>query len=368
MIVKRYIASDLKDMNRQTVYDLISSTGEISRAEISRKTGISSPTVIKIIDHFINLGIVSMGGEGKSRLGRKPQIIKFNPNAAYSLGIEFDSRFISIGIVNLLGEIISIKRYANKPDIFYMLKKKMVKYIGMVIKESGIEKNKILGIGIGIPGSVDPNSKIITLAPSFGVKDSLDVSSLIKNMEDELELTVILERDVYAAAKGEFKLRKSNGDRDLLFIFMGSGIGAGIILDGKLRRGGVHMAGEIGYLTFDITQKLDTTNLGWLENTIDKAMLLYKDKMEKVVPSISNHLSLAIAALSISLDIEKVVLGGPRAKLLGAPLYDSVNKKLAFLCLRNTQVSVPVCGYPAAAGLALIVTESKIDKLLEGIA
>jgi predicted NBD/HSP70 family sugar kinase len=370
-----HIASDLKDMNRRTVYNLISSADGISRAEISRKTGISSPTVLKIIDHFIYLDIVTMAGEGSSRLGRKPRMLKFNPNAAYAIGMEFDRHKLTAVLVNLAGEIVLARHFSNKFDISQLLGKHIVKYTEHIIKEAKITRNKILGLGIGIPGSVDPASKIITLAPSFGVLDRLDVSSYIADIEKKLGIPVVLERDVYAAAIGEAFHRQSDGD--LLFIFIGAGVGAGIILDGKLRRGGAHMAGEIGYLSFELSSKIDAASMGWLESKIaeigkaageapgvqtGEALPLEGREIKKI----ANYLALAISALSISLDIGTVVLGGPMALRLGRPLCDAISTRIASLCLRPVSLGYPVSEYPSAGGLALLVTKSRIDSLLEG--
>ena len=363
--MKRYIPSDLKNMNRRTVYNMIASTEGIFRAEISRKTGISSPTVIKIIDHFINLGIATMEGEGVSRIGRKPQIIRFNPNAAYTIGIEFTGPQLCIGIVNLIGEIISIKSFPCKPDFLFMLKRDITKYVNKVIDDLRIERQKILGMGIGIPGSVDPITKIITLAPSLGIQGKLNIFDLIIELEKKLGLPIILERDVYASAIGEFAHRKNGESKDLLFVFLGSGAGAGLILDGKLRRGEVNLAGEIGYLCFDIRQKLDTSSLGWFEKSIIEATQLYKRDYEKATSLVSDQLTIAISALSISLDIGEIILGGPSAKTLGPPLYDRVNSKLSSRCLRKTQVSFPTCDYPILAGLGHLITENKIGQLIE---
>src|SRR5690554_2751209 len=99
--MKPFIASDLKDMNRKTVYYLLAEVGEISKAEIGRRTGISPPTVMKITDFFLKIGLVSEAGEGDSALGRKPQLLRFNADTAYSIGIEYDGQQISIGIINL---------------------------------------------------------------------------------------------------------------------------------------------------------------------------------------------------------------------------------------------------------------------------
>jgi predicted NBD/HSP70 family sugar kinase len=248
-----------------------------------------------------------------------------------------------------------------------MLKRKILTYVNKVIADSGIDRGKILGLGIAIPGTVDPAAKIVTMAPEFGIQDRLDISVLMKELEEKSGLPIVLERDVYAAAIGEFAHRKMTGDQDLLFIFLGTGAGAGMILDGKLRRSGAHMAGEIGYLSFDLRQKLDTASLGWLEKNINEAARQYKIDEKTALSLISDHLILALSALSISLDIGEIVLGGPEAKRLGPPLYDLINSGISSRCLRKVNVSFPVCKNPALTGLAYMITEGKKNRLIGDI-
>jgi len=96
-------------MNRLTVYRLISTEKELSKAQISRITGISAPTVLKIMDFFLDNGLVVESGEGDSALGRKPQLLRFNPDAFFSLGVLLEGRFLSMGLVNLAGEVRAVE-------------------------------------------------------------------------------------------------------------------------------------------------------------------------------------------------------------------------------------------------------------------
>ncbi len=363
--MKHYIASDLKDMNRRTVYNLLSTAGEISRAEISRRTGISSPTVIKIIDHFLDIGIACMGGEGESKLGRKPQIIKFNYDAAYSLGIEFDEDHMYIGLVNLSGEILDVKQYKNEPFIHAMFQKRIPESVSRFIAEKQLDKEKILGVGIGIPGSVNSVTSIIEFASIFGINTQIDLSNYIEELEKILGFPVIIERDVYAAARGEFlHASPDNSKKDLIFLLMGSGVGAGIILDGRLRRGSAHLAGEIGYLCFDPKGRINPSSLGWLEEKVMQARRKFKDGTREVINEVADNLALAVSALSISLDIDHVVFGGIQQEPFGACLLDAINQRLPGLCLRSTRVYTPRCKSPTIAGLALIITERSVEKVL----
>jgi len=364
--MRRYIASDLKDMNRRTVYNLLASKQELSRAEISRRTGISSPTVIKIINHFIELGFVTMEGEGQSKIGRKPQILRFNANAAFSIGVDLDNSHLRVGIVDLLGGIVALERFDVSPNFIEMIKDKFAKCIDSVIRNAGIDRKKLIGVGIGIPGSVDPERKTIGLAPLYGVTGNMDTSALLAKLSERLGLPVMIERDVNAAALGEFVHRNYETERDLIYVSIGNGVGAGIILNGKLHRGGKFMAGEIGYLSFDPRSRLDPAMPGWLEGRIGSKAIENIKTDREAIKAISEKLSLAISCLSISLDVSHVVIGGTVATRLGAPLLADLDKRLSHLCLGSIHCVPPICREPIIVGAAGIVTENKLLQLLEG--
>ena len=114
MKFENFIASDLKELNRKTVYMLLKSGETLSRAKIARKTGISAPTILKIIDYFLAKGLVEEIGNGSSnnRVGRKPMLLTFNPDAMYTVGVKYDGYYLQIGLVNLVGTVVnSMVRY-----------------------------------------------------------------------------------------------------------------------------------------------------------------------------------------------------------------------------------------------------------------
>lgn len=376
--MRPYVPAHLKDMNRKTVYKLISSVGEISKAEISRQTGISSPTVIKIVNFLIENGFMTEAGEGDSALGRKPQILKFNPDAAFSIGVQLEGDFLRLGIVNLEGKIKILKQMHVTPDLDQIITKELNSHIEDIINESNIPKNKILGVGIGIPGVLDADKYIIEFAPLIGINAVRKCSDIFDNFSKTVNLPVIIENDVNAAAIGEYVTRKLTPEQDLIYISLGTGLGAGIILNGKLRRGKRNLSGEIGYMVFDKNFETSKTKAGWMESLINLQALSEKwnfypstgiesisaDELVLMTDHVAYNLALCIANFSMQIDVDLVVIGGITAEILGSPLIKAVQKYVSRLCLVDTDVQFQGCQEPGVVGTASIVTEIKLSELL----
>jgi len=367
-------------MNRKTVYKLVSTVGEISKAEISRQTGISSPTVIKIVSFLLENGFVVEAGEGDTALGRKPQLLRFNPDAAFSIGAELDGGRIRLGLVNLLGEVKIIKKIDVTQDFDNVIGNVMVSGIRDIVAEAGISEDKILGIGIGIPGVLDPVNQVIDFAPLIGIESARECKEALNMLHKNTGLPVFIENDVNAAAVGEYVTRKLSPEQDLIYISLGTGLGAGIILDGRLRRGKRNSAGEIGYMVFDRNFKTLKTRAGWMESQINlqslsagwgfspvsgKELMTDGDK-SFLVDHIASNLALCIANLSALIDTDLVVIGGITVEALGDDLLRSVQRYLSRLCFFDIKCQPQECIEPCIVGMASIVTEARLDLLLGG--
>ncbi len=380
--MKPFIASHLKDMNRRTVYSLVASAGEISKAEINRQTGISPPTVIKIIDFFLKSGIVEEAGEGNSMLGRKPQLLRFNPNAAYSIGIEYDGDILKAGIVDLLGQVKAVRSIAAGRDIDAILNEKLEACVRAAVDDSGIPMSKIMGIGIGFPGVVHSETCEVLYAPLVGILDRRDYSAEIRRLSRRLGVPIFLENDVNAATIGEFHTRGLGAGDDMLYISLGVGLAAGIVLDGALRKGRTGSAGEIGYLVFDKDFVTMKSKPGWMESRIVLDPLYLQtighgsgnaangdfdsERHDGMLESIADLLALSIANLSVSLDAGLVVLGGAAMKTIGRDVQNRVDERLSRLCLNPVKCLLGKCDYPFIVGSAAIVREAVMDSLLAG--
>jgi predicted NBD/HSP70 family sugar kinase len=379
----QYVASHLKDMNRKIVYKLISSIGEISRSEISRQTGISPPTVLKITSFLLQNDFVKEAGEGISHLGRKPQILKFNPSAAYSIGVDFEGDFLKIGIVDLIGNIKVFKQIRVSGDFDEIINNKLYDYIEDIINKEDIPLNKILGIGLGIPGAVDVVNCIVEFAPLVGIYNRKDCKSIVNELSSKSGLPVFLENDANAAAIGEYITRKLSPECDLAYLSLGTGLGAGLILDGKIRRGVRNSAGEIGYMVFDKDYHTYKSKAGWLESRINFKALIEKWEIYKSIETIheiedfkkskdfimlvdyvASYLGLCIANITALLDLNIVVIGGVSTKRLGLPLIENVKQYMSKLRLLDIECEFQSSEEPGIVGAASISTNSALGKLL----
>ena len=382
--MKQYVSSHLKDMNRLSVYRLLSTCGEISKAEISRRTRISMPTVLKIISYFVDNELVVELGEGDSALGRKPQLLRFNPKAYYSIGVALEGSSLTVGVVDLQGEIATRLRRKVAPDLKAIFSGSLAAAVESAIAKSGVDRARVLGLGIGIPGVVDPQGRSVSFAPLVGVTSKLDCAPILDRLSETLGMEVWVENDANLAAMGEFVARRLSADADLIYLSLGTGLGSGIILDGKLRRGSRFSAGEVGYMVFDPDFESLRSAAGWLEAQVNSESLGKRwpalaeavapagrgekvaELPEKAIGYVSTKLALGIANMATVLDVKDVVIGGSVADAFGQPLVDALNARLARLSITEVACERRVSAEPGVVGAASLVTEACLDRVLGG--
>lgn len=118
-----------------------------------------------------------------------------------------------------------------------------------LIAENGIKESQIKAICLGVPGFVDPPSGVIGMAPNLGLKNY----HIKKELQKYTKLPVIIENDVNLAALGVLHFDKAKGKKNVLVVYVGTGIGGGLIFNGSVYRGAHNFAGEIGHITYDVT-------------------------------------------------------------------------------------------------------------------
>ena len=232
--MKPYVASHLKDMNRQMVYKYIRERESTSKAELSKLTGISPPTVLKIINFFKEQGLIVEVGEGEASIGRKPQMLMINRELMYFAAFFMEGDFLSMGIVDILGSVIYKKTIKVKTDFDYIMNMISETLIPEMLDESGIPEDKLLGIGIALPVIYDPAACTISGAPLVEDTEERNICREIRALEEKYNAVVIVENDANSQALGEFERSGCHEKDDLILISVGTGMGAGVILGGKL--------------------------------------------------------------------------------------------------------------------------------------
>lgn len=247
--------SDLRVNHASLVLTALRLNGPLSRAQLARQTGLSQPTVSGIVDELLSLGLVVEQGEGPSTGGRRPTMLSLGGTDLYVLATDLGGTRMKMGLVNLQGRLLASRavptpgsgRDGNgrlRPE---QILQGVVANLKRFMDETAVPKDRIMALGLGLPGVTDPDRGMVTLAPALGWVDM----PIVKAMEEAIGLPVFVENDVNAAAVAEQRYGQGRQLRHFVFVALGTGIGAGLILDGHLYRGHANAAGEVGYLAID---------------------------------------------------------------------------------------------------------------------
>lgn len=229
------------------VLRLVRDANLISRTEISQRCNLSKPTVSEIVNRFLKGGFLEEVGDSSStkRGGRKRVLLRFNPSAGFVIGVDIRMTDTLIAATDLNANIITRRSFTyptkSKPDAVLG---EVFDSINSIFSTDSSYRSKSVGIGIGLPGLIERSSGIIKVADTLaGWKGT----RIREQFEKQFGLPVYVENDVKARALGEFLFGKGKYIYDQVFLWVGDGIGAGIIIDGKLHHGVTESAGEIGY-------------------------------------------------------------------------------------------------------------------------
>ncbi|MDR3051744.1 MAG: ROK family protein [Oscillospiraceae bacterium] len=380
--MKRYVASHLKDMNRKLVYDMFMSQRQLSRSDISRETGISPPTVLKIVDFFLRHRLVIEDGEGVSSLGRKPQLFRFNAQAAYTVGVVMEDERLRVGVVDLGGTLHALREMRVRMDFSAVLQTLLVGEIRAALADAGLQEALILSAGLAVPGMIDAHNRVIDFSQALGIRQRFDCNPLLDAAEEALGFPIYLENDVNASAMGEYdaRRRQHKPTADLVYIQLGDGLGAGIILDGQLLRGRQHAAGEIGYMVLDAAYPGAANRDGWLEGALRAQALAerypvyerllagespagYLDDPQctALLDELATRLSLSIVNMLAVVDVGLVVLGGRTVQIFGDDLIACLHDHLGRVSALPVQCALPLDINASVVGIAAIARELGIE-------
>jgi predicted NBD/HSP70 family sugar kinase len=231
-----------RDINRRIVLNLIRRHQPISRADLSRQSGLQRSTVSAIAEELISERWVLEGSPGAAPRGRKPTSLLLNSQRAGIFGFNVRPAFINMALANLDGRFLVQETLATPatPESFVALVRERVKELMSLHSEMAYE-----GIGVSLPGRVDLSSQRFVFAPNLGWKRE----DLKQQLELACGLPVELENEANVCALSEFWFGKHADDvRNLLAVAVSEGIGVGMILNGQLVRGPSGLAGEFGHI------------------------------------------------------------------------------------------------------------------------
>lgn len=237
----------VKKRNKSLVLDIIKKESPISRATIATQTGLTKGTVSSLVSDLIDDHLIYESGPGKSSGGRRPVMLLFNESAGYSIGIDIGVNYL-LGILTDLNGNITLEQVTTFNNLSYQeIEQNLFKTIDHLIASVPESFYGIVGIGVGVPGTVNKNGEIL-LAPNLNWKNV----DLKKVLEDKYNYPIVIENEANAGAYGEKKFGAGKDFTNIVYVSAGIGIGVGLILNGSLYKGNNGFSGEFGHMTIEV--------------------------------------------------------------------------------------------------------------------
>lgn len=368
VLLKDRILTD-KERKNLAILEVVRKNGPISRTDISKATELNIVTVSNYVNHYIKKGLIIEGELDESTGGRKPVLVELNPKAGYIVGVGLNMLSMVGILVDLEINVISEVKRERIPENSETVIQKMVDLAEEIISQAEIDKTKIAGVGVGVPGIIDERGRTIRWPQSLGNKDISVCLSIKETFEKKLNIPTIVENDANAAVLGEKWLGLDREVRHMIYMF--SGVGVGVLINGEIYRGANGAAGELGIASPKQTkaQAIEiATALGRWE--MDLGMIqTVRRRLEKGEKSVIRDL---VSGDLIKIGFKEFVRGVKEKDALALQVAEeggaALGKKVAFLTnLLNPEIvviggGVEDCGTPFLDAVKSTVKEWSVEE------
>jgi predicted NBD/HSP70 family sugar kinase len=333
----------LRQANARGLLRLLREHSPCSKADLVRLSGLSAPTVSSAVSHLESLGLIENLGDGESSGGRPPGLLQFHASHGYVAGADIGGSRLRMMLADLNGNVMTqwSTQFGEKQRTPKAVCGLIRDGLKAMCQQGGTSLKKVLHLTAGAPGITNVDSGVVLSAPNLCDWNEVPLRAMI---EKETGVTTLVENDTNLAAVGEHWRGSAEGIGNFIFIAMGTGVGAGIFLRGRLHHGAGWSAGEIGYMDVSGGRRgpLEVRSTGQLERAIggegierEWSRLLARDRQSsdaamrkmrateifdlaaegdrlasEVVQYTAGILAHCIADLALVLDPEAVILGG----------------------------------------------------------
>lgn len=337
------ILSD-KQRKNLSILDLVVKHGPISRTEISRRTGLNIVTISNYINEFIEGELAVEKGFDVSTGGRRPTLVELNTKFGYMIGVGLTaSNIIGILVDPKMQVVCEVKkdRYADKGEAII---DKLVETVEEILAKSKIEPGKIKGLGIGVPGVIDVEGQTIRWMGAMGLSTvSISGISLKDIFEKEFDIPTLVEHDAACAVFGERWFGFESEIKDMIYMY--SGVGCGLIVNGQIYRGSNGSSGEVGIFNpaspDPETRRRESPALGTWELDLGIGYYANEEMKRGTKSRIFELAGNNPEKINLNLVIEASRTGDKLANELLENAGDQLGRKIAFLVnLLNPEVVV----------------------------
>ncbi|MCF3942910.1 ROK family transcriptional regulator [Oceanobacillus alkalisoli] len=321
-ISKTWNQQVVKQENKALVLEKIIENSPISRADIATSTGLNKGTVSSLVKELLDENLINESGPGKSSGGRRPVMLHFNKLAGYSIGIDLGVNYI-LGVLTDLKGNICLEKQINFSNLTYEeILEKLNGVIDHLMNDVPPSPYGIVGIGIGVPGIVNKEKKIL-LAPNLSWRN-VDLKA---ELENRYEVPITIENEANAGAYGEKNFGVGQDFNNIIYVSVGIGIGVGLILNGNLYRGNNGFSGELGHMTIELNgMKCSCGNAGCWELYASERSLIMNAERSNFNQEQNDHLSLeTILELANNGESTSIQLFEQIGKYLGVGMNNIIN-------------------------------------------
>ena len=311
----------IRGINRSLLLNAIKSEGEVSRVALAHMTGLSAATVTAITGQLISEGLVFEKTTGDSTGGRPPILLALNPRGGFVIGIKLMEGQAVGAITDLNAAILARDAIVLENNQVDTAVEMITILVNRLIKESGIRKKQLMGVGIGLAGVIDFANGIVKQNPFLGWHN-IKLRDLLGS---RLKVPIYIDNDVNTLTLSEKWLEPGRTENHFIVVTIGRGVGMGIVINGQIYRGKGGGAGEFGHVMVDPDGPLcDCGRRGCLESFISDRALV--DEARRLVASDVRDLDDLIERAETQANAAKVLaragslLGGQIANLVN--LYD----------------------------------------------
>ncbi|SFE88762.1 ROK family protein (putative glucokinase) [Actinacidiphila alni] len=382
--------SSLHRANLERVVRAVRLAGSLTQAEIARSTGLSAATVSNIVRELRDNGTVQVTSTSSG--GRRARSVALSGDAGIVVGVDFGHSHLRVAVGNLAHQVLA--EQSEPIDVDASASQgfdRAEQLVARLVESTGIHPDKVLGVGLGVPGPIDVESGALgstAILPGWsGINPRQELS-------DRLGVPVQVDNDANLGALGELVWGGGRGVKDLAYIKVASGVGAGLVIDGRIYRGPGGTAGEIGHITLDESGPVCRCgNRGCLETftaaryvlellrgshgdglTVPKMVQLAREGdpgCRRVIGDVGRHIGMGVASLCNLLNPSRVVLGGDLAEageLVLGPIRESVSRYAIPSAAQRLSVVPGSLGARAEVlgALALVLSEMGDSTLLDG--
>lgn len=239
--------TSIKSENTSTILRTIYETSDLSRADLVRLTGLTAPTISRIVSFLVEQGVVTESPGTSSGVGRKPVVLRFNGRSRYIVAIDFSWARVRVALMDLGGGILDhTERIVDAHGPIKTEFEKVFESVQELLnRHRGI---RIIGMGFSAPGLINSEAGVVISVPNFPSIRNLQVRQLLQS---RFGFPTFVANDANAEAVAEKFFGQGRDTSDFVLVHLGYGIGAGIIVGGHLYTGNFGVSGEIGHTSVD---------------------------------------------------------------------------------------------------------------------